>query len=117
MALALTIATLGGVLFLVLGWMSLLAKLPPNTWAGIRTPYTRKSEENWYATHRAAAPVLIWSGVAVVATGLAFVPFALAGKLDDGLVAVVTFVLAGLLLGGAVGSWFYGTRVAKSHRT
>lgn len=114
MAFGLLTATLGGVLFLALGWMSLQGTLRPNMWAGIRTPYTRENDENWYATHRAAAPVLIWSGVAVLATGLAFLPFALAGKLDDGLVAAVTLVLTGLLLMGALGSWLYGTRVARS---
>lgn len=114
MPLALATATLCGVTFLVLGWLSLLGKLHPNRWAGIRTPYTRRSPENWYATHRAAAPVLIWSGVAVVSAGMAFLPFAVAGTLNDGLTATVTIALCGLLFAGAIAGWWYGTRVAKS---
>lgn len=117
MPLALGLATLGGAVFLVLGWMSLQGRLRPNAWAGIRTPYTRRTAENWYAAHRAAAPALIWSGVAVLASGLAFLPFALAGKLDDGLTAGVTIALACLLLVGAVGGWLYGIKVAKSRST
>lgn len=114
MAVALGLVSLCGVLFLVLGWMSLLGKLSPNSLAGIRTPYTRKSDENWYATHRAAAPVLIWAGVAVVSAGMAFLPFAVAGKLAGGLTAGVTFALCGLLFVAALGSWLYGTKVARS---
>jgi uncharacterized membrane protein len=114
MPIALVLVTLAGALFAVLGWMSLQGTLRPNTWAGIRTPYTRRSPENWYATHRAAAPALIWGGAAVLAAGLAFVPFALAGKLNDGLTGGITIALAALLFVVAIGSWLYGTKVARS---
>jgi hypothetical protein len=114
MAIALMVATIAGLAFVVVGWLSLQDKLPPNAIGGIRTPYTMKSPENWYATHRAAAPVLIWSGAAAVAAGLAFLPFAVAGVLDDRLAGGVTAALSWLLLAGAVGGWLYGTKVARS---
>ncbi len=114
MPLVLGLVTLAGALFLVLGWMSLVGSLPPNRVAGIRTPHTRKSAENWYATHRAAAPVLIWVGVAVLAAGLAFLPFAIAGTVGDGLVEGLSIGLGSLLLVGAVASWVYGKRAGRT---
>lgn len=113
MAIVLGVVTLGGALFLVLGWMALVGSLPPNSVAGIRTAYTRASAENWYATHRAAAPVLVWVGVAVLAAGLAFLPFAIVGKLAAGFVGGLVMGLGLLLFVGAIGSWLYGTRVAR----
>ena len=113
MPIALGVVTLAGALFLVLGWMSLVGSLPPNSFAGIRTRYTRQTPENWYAAHRAAAPVLIWVGVAVLAAGLAFLPFAIIGKLAGGLVGGLVTGLGVLLLAGAIGSWLYGTRVGR----
>lgn len=114
MPVALGVVTLAGALFLVLGWMSLVGSLPPNSFAGIRTRHTRQTPENWYAAHRAAAPVLIWLGVAVLAAGLAFLPFAIVGKLADGLVLGLVIGLGSLLLIGAVASWAYGARVGKA---
>lgn len=113
MPLALAVLTLGGALFLVIGWMSLVGSLPPNSFVGIRTQYTRESPENWFATHRAAAPVLIWVGVAVVAAGLAFLPFAVVGVLGDGFILGLVIGLGMLLVVGAIASWMYGTRSAR----
>lgn len=113
MAVALAVVTLAGALFLAIGWMGLVGSLPPNSLVGIRTPYTHKSPENWLATHRAAAPVLIWVGVAVLAAGLAFLPFALFGVLGDRLVLGLVSGLGMLVVVGAVASWLYGTRSAR----
>ena len=113
MPLVLGLVTLGGAVFLVLGWRSLVGTLPPNVVAGIRTPSARKWPENWHATHRAAAPVLIWVGVAVLAAGLAFLPFAIVDKLAGGLILGLVIGLGSLLLIGAVASWVYGTRVGR----
>ena len=113
MGIALAIAALGSMTVVVLGWMSLVGKLAPNHIAGIRTPYTRRNPGNWYATHRAAAPLLIFGGVAALMTSLAFLPFALAGSVSDGLAVAVLIVIVGLLLVSAVGGWAYGTAAAK----
>ena len=116
MEFALAAVTAAGAGFLLLGWLSLQNKLPSNAWAGIRTPYTRSSDEAWYATHRAAAPILVWGGVAVLAAGLAFLPFALAGKLGDALTTGVVVALAVMIGATAVAGWVYGTRTARSSR-
>lgn len=114
MVLALGLATLGGVLFVVFGVMGLLGKLPRNYIAGIRTPFTMRSEENWYATHRAAAPLFIFGGVAATMAGLALFPFAVAGKVSDGLATSVCFAVAILLGVTAIAGWLFGTRAARS---
>lgn len=114
MALALGLVTLGGILFVVIGWLAWLQKLPPNPVVGIRTPFTLGSGDNWYATHHAAAPMLIFGGVAATMVGLAFFPFALAGKMPNGLSQAAVIAIAILLLFTAIASWLYGTRAAKS---
>ncbi len=113
MALGLGIVALGGLLFVVLGVLSLLEKLPPNAFAGIRTPYTRRSSDNWYATHRAAAPLMIFGGVAVLMAGLAFFPFSLTGHLSDGLATATVIVLVVVLLTTALAAWLFGTRASR----
>lgn len=105
---------LAGSLFIAIGILGLLERLPPNGLAGIRTRYTRASRENWYRTHRAAAPLLIFGGVAVTMAALAFLPFAVAGKLSDRVVAVVVAVFAGVLLAVAVAAWLFGTHQARA---
>lgn len=114
MAFALLVMTLGGIAGATIGWFSLTGKLPPNRWAGIRTPYTMSSSERWYAAHRAGAPWLIFGGVATAMTGLAFTPFALAGKVPAGLALAVLLGCAAILLVSAIGSWQFGVGRAKS---
>lgn len=113
MAIVFVLLLAGGLALAVIGWMGLLEKLPPNHFAGIRTPFTMKSADNWYRTHRAAAPLLIFGGVAVTAVALACLPFALLGKLPDGFALTVAVMGAVLVLGTAVGAWLAGTAAAK----
>ena len=114
MAWALGLVTLGGILFIVLGWLAWFEKLPPNGVAGIRTRYTRASAENWYRTHHAAGPMLIFGGVAATMAGLAFFPFSVAGKLSNGLALAVVIAVGILLLVTALGSWLFGTRASRA---
>ena len=114
MAIAFIVLTLAGLVLLVIGWMGLRGKLPRNHVAGIRTPFTMRSDENWYATHRNAAPVLIFAGVAVMAIGLALLPFVAAGVLPDRLVIWASGVMTSLVLVAVVVSWLYGTRRART---
>lgn len=114
MAIALGVLSLAGLLLVMFGWLGLVGRLPRNYIAGIRTPYTMRSDENWHATHRAAAPVLIFGGVAVAAAGLAFLPFAIAGTIGDALAAGISLALAAVLFITAVASWLYGTHAARS---
>ncbi|MCC6382922.1 MAG: SdpI family protein [Dehalococcoidia bacterium] len=113
MVAALVAVLVAGSVVVAVGLLALLGRLPPNSYAGIRTPYTRSSPENWYRTHRAGAPLLIFGGVAVVMAALAFLPFALAGKLADVLTAGVSLGAAALLAGCAVAAWLIGTRQSR----
>lgn len=107
------VLTLAGVALTVVGLMGLLGKLAPNSFAGIRTQYTRSSPERWYATHRAASPYLVFGGVAVLSAGLAFLPFAIAGRVSDGLGTGVAVALSIVVVVAAIWSWWTGTAKAK----
>jgi uncharacterized membrane protein len=109
----LILITLLGVLLAAIGWLGWLQRLPPNHIAGIRTPFTMRSPENWYRTHHAAAPLLIFGGIAVVAVGISCLPFALADKLPGGFVRIVLSAQAGMILATALLSWRMGTSAAK----
>lgn len=113
MVLALGLVTLGGVLLVVLGLMGLLGKLPASHISGIRGPFATRSDENSYSTLRAAAPLFIFGGVAATMAGLAVFPFAVAGKVSDGLAASVCVAVAMLLGVTAIAAWFFGTRSAR----
>ena len=113
MALVLFITTLGSLLVTVVALLGLLGKLPPNTFAGIRTSYTRSSEEAWYRAHREAAPVMIFGGVAATAAGLAFLPFALAGEVEDGVMLAVVIAQVAILLFSVLFSATWGISRAK----
>jgi uncharacterized membrane protein len=114
MAIAFAVLALGGISVAVLGWLGLQGRLRRNAFAGIRTPYTMRSEENWYVTHRHGAPPLIFGGVAVAAGALAFLPFALAGVVSDELAAAAAIALAAVLLVSVLGAWLTGTRRARA---
>ncbi len=113
MGFALLIMALGSFLVTFTGYMGLVGKLPPNPWAGIRTPFTMQSREAWYATHRAAGPPIIFGGVLVFAVSIAFAPFALAGKIPDPLSAGVVLGCTLVLLVTVLGAWLTGTRHAR----
>lgn len=72
-----------GALFVVMG--SLMGKVRPNWFVGVRTPWTLSSKRSWVKTHRMA-------GWLFVAIGLAVLGAALAGR-----PLVTLVVLAGLL--------------------
>ncbi|MCK9520617.1 MAG: SdpI family protein [Dehalococcoidia bacterium] len=113
MGVVLFVTTLAALLLTVVGFLGLTGKLPRNAWVGIRTPYSMRSDEHWLATHREGAAYLIFAGVAAFAAGAAFVPFALAGKIEDPLAAVVVLGQAVLVLVGALMSWLVGTSRAR----
>jgi hypothetical protein len=110
---ALLAATFGGLVFIWIGVLGLLGRLPPNRWAGIRTPGTFASPDAWRAGHRAGAARLVFGGVAILATGFALVPFTLAGKLDDVIVAAGTIGLLALHAATGLAAWVSVTRAAR----
>lgn len=114
MIIALLVMTLAGLLLVTVGWLGVQGKLPRNHIAGIRTPFTMRSEENWYATHRHGGPIMVFAGVAVVAAGLALLPFAAAGAVGDAFVAATALAMAGVTLVAVLGSWLLGTRRARA---
>jgi len=113
--LAFLVMTLGAATLTVVGWFAWLGKLPRQGFAGIRTPYTMASDEQWHAAHRFGAPYLIFGGVAGVAIGLAGLPFAIAGELPDAFAAASLLAAAGILLVSALASWYFGVKGAKAH--
>ena len=113
MGFALLLVMLGGAAFASIGVLGLLGRLPRNHFAGIRTRYTLSSDEAWDRTHRAAAPYLIFGGVAVTMAGLAFAPFAFAGSITTGVSVAVIMVCALLLVIAAFAALFVGTNSAR----
>jgi len=114
LGLVMLFATLvGAVPVAIIGWLATAGKLPPNWFAGVRTPYSLSSPERWYAVHRAAGPYILYGAVAAAATGLAFAPFAIAGEVSDGAATAVLLAQAVLLAGAAVAGAVAGTVRAK----
>jgi uncharacterized membrane protein len=54
---------LGGFCVLWMLIANVMGKVKRNFFIGIRTPWTLASERVWYATHRFAARVWVWSGL------------------------------------------------------
>jgi len=109
----LLVTTFASLVLTVLAFLGLFKKLPRNSWAGIRTSFTMKSDENWELTHYYGAPFLIFAGMAASAAGMAFVPFALADKVGDSLLTGVIIAQGVVLVIGAIASWLYGTSRAR----
>jgi uncharacterized membrane protein len=63
-----------GLLFLLIG--SIMGKIRPNWFVGIRTPWTLSSKLSWTKTHRLAGYVFMGIGVGLIASGLLRVPAA-----------------------------------------
>jgi uncharacterized membrane protein len=115
--IGLVVVAAGAFVVVFLGYMGLVGKLPPNRWAGIRTPFTRKNDENWYNTHRAAAPVMIFGGVLVLSIALALIPFAFAERLSGTFSFIAAMACAVLLLTTVGLAWYAGTAYAAARAT
>ena len=113
MALILPLMLLASIVVTAVGLLGFLGKLPRNAFAGIRTPYTWKSDENWYAVHREGGPFIILGGVAAISCGLAFTPFAIAGKISSGPSAAIAIAMSVVLGLSVLVGWLYGTSKAK----
>ncbi len=113
-ALVLLVTLIGGATMASVGLLGLLGRLSPNSLAGIRTAYTRASDENWYAVHRFGGPLLLFGGIPVVSVSLALLPFAAAGKVPDAVTLGAGAGGAAVLAISAVAAWWYGTAMAKA---
>jgi uncharacterized membrane protein len=63
-----------GLMFAFLG--NLMNSIKPNYFAGIRTPWTLESEDNWRATHRLAGRIWVIGGIALTVLMLFLPPVA-----------------------------------------
>jgi uncharacterized membrane protein len=114
MAFVLLIVAIGGLSLSWIGVAGLTGRLHRNRFAGIRTAFTMRSEENWKAVHQAAGPIFIFGGILVTATELAFLPFAFAGKLSTIVQVIVAAGGAGIMLGTALAGLYAGTSFAAA---
>jgi len=60
---------IGGGLLAWAGWLGVNDRLALNSWAGIRTKTTMRSEETWKAAHHAGSAWIIAGGIVLVITG------------------------------------------------
>lgn len=114
MAIAFLAMFVASVTLAAVGVLGLLGRLPRNSWAGIRLPYTMETDQRWYDTHRGAAPVLIFGGIAVAAVNLAFLPFALVGNIPAGLAVAVALGSVAVSLLIVLQAAFVGVRYAQA---
>jgi len=100
----------GGVLLAWAGWLGKTDRLALNSWAGIRTKTTMRSEETWKAAHHAGSAWIIAGGIVLVITGGVMVVVG-----DETAAAYVSLVgatvLAGLVLAGGWLGHQAGTKV------
>jgi len=89
-----------GVFFAVLG--SVLGKVRPNWFMGIRTPWTLSSDMSWDKTHRLAGKLFLITGVLTVLVALVAVP------------RWALMVLVGGAFGSIIWSVFYSWLVWKN---
>ncbi|PYO94103.1 MAG: hypothetical protein DMD62_06595 [Gemmatimonadetes bacterium] len=80
-----------GLLFIVLG--NYLARVEPNWFVGIRTPWTLSSDTVWRKTHRTGGWLMVLSGFLVVACAFlphgAFIPVLVAAILIAAVIPIV----------------------------
>jgi hypothetical protein len=95
----------GGLALLWLSWQGSRRRLPPNGSVGIRTAWSRASDESWYVTHEAAAGPLGVGGATAALAGLGVV--VLGGS------TTLATVIGGLGVGGLLGGVVVGTVVAR----
>lgn len=82
-------AMIGG-LFILLG--NYMAKIKPNWFMGIRTPWTLSSEEVWNKTHRVGGKVFMLGGVLIALTSFVSVDFRM----------IILFIAIGIMVVGTV---------------
>lgn len=114
MAFVLLFTTVASLALLVVGLMGLTGRLPRNHFAGIRTRATLASDEAWREGHRLGSAPLIFAAVAALMAGVAFLPFAVAGKVGGGVAAAVAVGQAAVILVGAVIAWPVANRAARA---
>ena len=86
------LATIIGLLFIVLGnWMG---KLRRNLIAGIRTPWTLKSDVVWQRTHRIGGRLMVALGLAVLFAAMLFPVWVVAALVAAGAMGLAIWAFA-----------------------
>jgi uncharacterized membrane protein len=78
-----------GLLFAFLG--NMMNSIKPNYFAGVRTPWTLESEDNWRATHRVAGKIWFAGGIALTILML-FLPSGIGQFVYMGVIIVLVLV-------------------------
>lgn len=105
MIVASVVITLVGVGLAGMGVLSGRGRLPRNSFAGVRTRASMRSEEAFRAANRVAAPLTVAGGAVLVLIGIvsAFLPTrAAAACILGGVVAAGALCVVGGVLGSAV---------------
>ena len=82
-----------GVTIAVIALLAQSDRLPPNHFAGIRTPGVMRNERTWRAGHAAAAPWLLAAGIVVTAGSLLL----LATRPNEALGGLCLLAVSGLM--------------------
>ncbi len=101
LSVELWVPILVGLLFIILG--NYLAKIKPNWFMGIRTPWTLSSEEVWNKTHRLGGKIFILGGILMAIEGFLPVSYRLP----------IFFFTIGLIVVGTVGASYFFYRQEK----
>jgi len=80
---------LGGVCVLWMLMANVMGKVKRNFFIGVRTPWTLASEQVWYATHRFAARLWMWSGLVGLFLAFIYPLMVIAVIIGSGFVPVV----------------------------
>lgn len=81
-----------GVGTLYVGLRARQAKLPMNSWIGLRTPKLMANEDTWVHGHKAAAGYLMFAGASFTIGGILFM------IIDESLIAFVSLPVLAILL-------------------
>ena len=98
----------GGVLLAWAGWLGMTDRLALNSWAGIRTETTMRSQETWEAAHHAGSPWIIAGGIVLVITGGAMIVVG-----DETTAAYVSLIGAIVLAALVIAGGWIGQQAAR----
>lgn len=99
-----------GTLVGIVGWAAARDRLPRQHWAGIRLPSTVRSDDAWYAAHRAGGPIIESGGALVASMGLLLMVF----RPDGNATTLVSLFLAVGLLVAVGGGAVVGVRATRT---
>lgn len=103
------ILAIGNAFVILQVWLGARGSLDVTGYAGLRTPWTRRSQQAWEAGHRAALPWAVTGAGCAILAAIASVFFS--GTATGYLMALAIAVACALI--GAVGGWVVANAAAK----